>query len=239
MRKEIDNPYRTLMYTKEMYEYYAMEILKRWDSERYTELSHIGSNKSPDLQTPSCSIGVEVTRANIERVMRVNNFYAEYSGAWLRDIPQRVIGELYDSGWIFGNNNGRADVLYQIYDKDITDEEQIAKCKKCIQNKTEMVNTCRSYCECNEYELFVFLQKPLRYNAIESIYKSIPSIYQGHDKIFTCIHILSGNLLYVCKEKSLLTYGIEEIKNSAWRSAYTNSGMEAKSLALLKQQGHI
>lgn len=238
MRKEVDNPYRTLMYTKEMYEYYAMEILKRWDSERYAELSHIGGNKFPDLQTPTCSIGVEVTCAFKPQLLKLNAYCAEYVGARTEDIPPKVTAELNAAGWIFGRNHGRTDVCYKLFDFDITEEEQVKLAIKAIQTKVRKLNTSKSCCECEQYELFILPNIPLRWFHIETIYKSIPSLYHDCDKIFTRIYIVSRSLLHVCEEKSLVSYNVDEIMNSAWRSAYTNSGMEAKSLALLKQQGH-
>lgn len=239
MSKKVDNPFKTLMFSKELYEYYALEILKKQDCKRYEKLTHIGGNNSPDLQTPSLTIGVEVTCAYKQKLLELDFYCAEYLGATLQEIPKNVIDELYKAGRIFGNNNGRADACYLLKDTEVTDDEQIQLGIEAIRTKTHKLNTAKSYSHCLQNELFIFLNKYLSRDAVEKIYTSISGIYQGYKKQFSRIYILSGNYLYVCEEHFFFPYDIYEFMSCCFARAYTESGMEEKSTELLKKQGHI
>lgn len=239
MSKKIDNPFRTLMFSKEFYEYYALEILKKYDYKRYEELAHIGGNEFPDLQTQSLSIGVEVTCAFKEELLRLNFYCAEYLGAPLQDIPTKVTKELLKGGRYFGKNNGRADICYCLKDDEITDEEQIQIGIDAIRTKTLKLNTAHSFSPCLNYELFIFLHKYLARDAVEKIYTAIDSIYEDAQKQFSKVYILSKNYLYVCEKHFFFPYDVGEFLHSCRSCAYIESGMEEKSRTLLKQQGHI
>lgn len=239
MSKKTNNPYKTLMFSKEFYEYYALEILKKHDCKRYEQLTHIGGNKSPDLQTPSLSIGVEVTCAFKEELLRLDFYGAEYSGALLQDIPPKVTEELLKGGRYFGINNGRADICHHQKDVEITDDEQIQLGIDAIRTKTLKLNTAHSFSTCSNYELFIFLHKYLARDAVEKIYTAIGNIYENSQKKFSRIYLLTGNYLYVCEEHYCFPYSIGAFLDSCRSRAYTESGMEEKSQALLKQQGHI
>lgn len=239
MGRQVDNPFKTLMFTKEYYEYYALELLKAHNNCRYTDLAHIGGNKSPDLQTHALSIGVEVTCAFKGILLKLDSYSAEYQGAQLQDIPQNVINTMLKAGRVFGFTNGRTDVCYHNIDEEITDEEQVSLGIEAIRTKMLKLNTAQSYSDCSEYELFIILHKYLSRNAVERIYIAIGDIYQGYSKQFTRIYILSGDYLYVCEEHFFFPYYIGEFANLCRSRAYTESGMEEKSSALLKQQGHI
>lgn len=81
MSQTTKNPYKTLMLSKEFFEYWALEILKKYDFSKYKTLEFYGGNITPDLKTKDNSIGVEVTRAFIQKRVKLDSYCAEYMGA--------------------------------------------------------------------------------------------------------------------------------------------------------------
>lgn len=243
MANKVNNSFETLMLSKEFFEHLALEILKRHNFDKYQDLEFYGKNTTPDLKTKDNKIGVEVTRAHIENNVQISSYLAKYQGAKISDIPDRVLNDLWKAGWVLlVKENGVTGPCINngFYKTEISDFEQIQTAVNAIQKKIELLNTSQTYTNCDNQELFVFLHKYLNLDGIKKIYYDITQIALRYNKMYSNIYILSDHYLYECKGNDYyFPYDIANILNQCYENAYKNSGMEQRSLELLKQQGHI
>ena len=172
------------------FERYAQLTLERVLGEKYAHLTNVDR---PDLQDPSSSLGIEVTRAMEPHKHNANQLLKELAGMQISQEQHADMQKIVDCGYAYGlpglNYTGYIEQEYWSLAQPL---------QRILTSKIEKVAR-GFYGNFNEFGLYVFCRDLLDITQVEAAVAFALRLQDNLDLRFNTLYLSQTDTLYVCR----------------------------------------